>query len=218
MNEPIEGPRMTPKMRNFTTEMAEKGTPFRKLKWRENIDLWQRYGTSTPRGQILLEFNGREWILSFAPPGAKYFARQEDWFTCIHGPTLGGYLLTGTSSIRWVKELIDSPSPPEINISELDRIVEKRHASQKRLGSRFNLFLLGGVAAIALFITIAIMTNHAVAFGAAGVVFAALASALAALWRVNLRTRKLNRIMNKNRKQATMKKIRPKASETHLRE
>ncbi|RRD02872.1 hypothetical protein EII34_15550 [Arachnia propionica] len=203
---PLSGPKITRKMRRFMEEMSTHGTPFQQLPWREGVDLWQRYVARTNRGQILLEFNGREWILSFAPPGAKYFARQEDWFTCIHGPTLGGYLLTGTSSIRWIKELIDSPSPPEINISELDRIVEKRHASQKKFGSRFNLFLLGGVAAIALFITIAIITNHAVAFGAAGVVFAALASALAALWRVNLRTRKLHRIKNKKRKQTNMEK------------
>ena len=186
------------RLRRLQEELAQQGTPFQQLPWRDGVDLWHRYVARTSRGQILLEFDGREWRLSFAPPGAKYFATQEDWLECIKGPVFGGYLFTGASSVSWIKELLNAPSPPQVNIANLDRIVEKRLNSQRKFQAHIKLIIVGSLAAIVPFALLAAVTKSAVGFGAVGALLATVIAPLGALWRIRHRQKMLGYTKKEN--------------------
>ncbi|MDO5083287.1 MAG: hypothetical protein Q4D89_07795 [Arachnia propionica] len=183
--------RSSRKLRQLQEELARQGTPFQQLPWRDGVDLWPRYVADTRIGRILLEFDGSQWVPSLTLPGARFSARFEDWLECTRGPALGGYTATEAASTRWLAKLLHADQPPVINVTELDRIAQKR-LSKSPPSRRF--LLVGAcctLGALVVLLWLALATGSAVAAGAFGLVCAALVAGAAGVLRVWLRARRL---------------------------
>lgn len=179
------------KLRGFQDELARQGTPFQQLPWREGVDLWPRYAAWTHIGCILAEYDGTEWLLSLAVPGARYFAAHVDWTECLQGPARGGYRSSETASVFWVKKLLEHEKVPEVDVDALDRIVEKRYASPGYSKAKVALFWGAVIIGFPLFAWSAFAVDSPIAPGAVGVVAVGILSILGSSWRVHRRRKKL---------------------------
>ncbi|MDO5067273.1 MAG: hypothetical protein Q4D96_08350 [Propionibacteriaceae bacterium] len=172
-------------LRELQDELGRQGTPFIELERREGVDLWPRYAAWSCIGRILAEYDGSEWVLSLALPGADFFATCNDWLTYHHGQRAWGYGASEGASANWLRELLVSGQVPQIDVGELDRIVESRSSDPHPSMWQGLLVAFGVLACLAVLVVGKILTNSAVATIALISALAAVFAGLGTAWRIS---------------------------------
>lgn len=178
-------------LRKFLKELEQQRIHFTEREWREGIDLRKSYSAHTSVGQILLEFDGREWVFSIAPPGAKYFARREDWIKCTRGYSPNGHLFAGPASITWMRGLLKEQAL-SIDIEALNKIVEERYYKKRHPKAWEKFIFAASILGFFLILWVAVTTQKTgIAFGVFGYACAIIIAQLARAWRNHRKSKQL---------------------------
>ncbi len=184
--------RASRRLRRFCDELTRQGVTFLELEMREGMDLWPRYVAYTRIGRILFRYDGSQWVLSLALPGARFFALYDDWADCLYGRPFGGRLVSEYDSVIWLEKLLKQEGIPQVDVAALDRIVEERMGKKSSMsGWHFGLMVFAGFAAIVVLFWISVKIGHNVAALAAPMILTPLVAGLFAVWRIKRQAKRL---------------------------
>lgn len=183
--------RASRRLRRFCDELTRQGVTFLELEMREGVDLWPRYVAYTRIGRILFRYDGSQWVLSLALPGARFFALYEDWLEYRYGRTFGGYQGSEYGSVIWLEKLLKQEGIPQIDVAALDRIVEKR--MERKPPAPWIIFLgaVGGFVLIMVMYWFSFASRSSTVAGAASMALASFLVAVGAVWRIKRQAKRL---------------------------
>ena len=181
--------RASRRLRRFCDDLDRRGVQFVEVECREGVDLCPRYVAYTRIGRIFFEFDGLQWILSLALPGARFFATYEDWLSCLYGRPFGGYRESEHGSVAWLENILKQEKSPEIDVAVLDQVVEDRMSKPPVARWKLVFMVVGVLVVLGALLWYSYVSGYGIAASRAASGIIGVLVVLALVWGSRLRRR-----------------------------